>query len=142
MSSGKLFQTAGAACEKARSAKARLVRSSCSRFLPQDRSWREAARNLMMLARSLHILLWDPAKPRTDTNYSGHNNKHICFQKYITSNYIYYKSSVRATFYHLTHSQLLIITVFDDWRIFLDQSFTAHMPLLTALGAFRLERRH
>ena len=51
MSSGKLFQTAGAACEKARSAKARLVRSSCSRFLPQDRSWREAARNLMMLAR-------------------------------------------------------------------------------------------
>ena len=28
MSSGKLFQTAGAACEKARSAKARLVRSS------------------------------------------------------------------------------------------------------------------
>jgi len=43
MSSGKLFQTAGAACEKARSAKARLVRSSCSRFLPQDRSWREAA---------------------------------------------------------------------------------------------------
>ena len=32
MSSGKLFQTAGAACEKARSAKARLVRSSCSRF--------------------------------------------------------------------------------------------------------------
>jgi len=51
MSSGKLFQTAGAAYEKARSAKARLVRSSCSRFLPQDRSWHEAAGNLMMLAR-------------------------------------------------------------------------------------------
>jgi len=33
ISSGKLFQTAGAACEKARSAKARLVQSSCSRFL-------------------------------------------------------------------------------------------------------------
>ena len=45
MSSGKLFQTAGAACEKARSAKARLIRSSCSRFLPQNRSWREAAGN-------------------------------------------------------------------------------------------------
>ena len=41
MSSGKLFQTAGSACEKARSSKTRLVRSSCSRFLPQDRSWRE-----------------------------------------------------------------------------------------------------
>ena len=40
-----MFQTAGAACEKARSAKARLVRSSCSRFLPQDRSWREAERH-------------------------------------------------------------------------------------------------
>ena len=51
MSSGKLFQTAGEACEKARSAKAGLVQSSCSRFLPQDRSCREAARNLMMLAR-------------------------------------------------------------------------------------------
>ena len=51
MSSDKLFQTAGAACEKARSVKARLVRSSFSRFIPQDRSWREAARNLMMLAR-------------------------------------------------------------------------------------------
>ena len=38
-------------CGKARSAKARLVRSSCSRFLPQDRSWHEAARNPMMLAR-------------------------------------------------------------------------------------------
>jgi len=37
VSSGKLFQTAGAACEKAWSAKARLVRSSCSKFLPQDR---------------------------------------------------------------------------------------------------------
>jgi len=37
MSSGKLFQTFGAACEKARPTKARLVRSSCSRFLPQDR---------------------------------------------------------------------------------------------------------
>jgi len=36
MSSGKMFQTAGAACEKARSAKARLVRSSCSRFLLID----------------------------------------------------------------------------------------------------------
>ena len=48
MSSGKLFQTAGAACEKARPAKARLVRSSCSRFLPQDRSWREGARNMMI----------------------------------------------------------------------------------------------
>ena len=33
MSSGKLFQTA---CDKARSAKARLVRSSCSRFLPSS----------------------------------------------------------------------------------------------------------
>jgi len=38
MSSGRLFKTAGAACEKARSAKARL--SSYSRFLQWDRSWR------------------------------------------------------------------------------------------------------
>ena len=54
MSSGKLFQTAaGAASEKARSAKARLVRPSCSRFIPQDRSWRDAARNIM---KSYHIV--------------------------------------------------------------------------------------
>jgi len=29
-----------------------------------------------------------------------------------------------------------------SWRILLKQSFTAHMPLLTATGAFRLARRH
>jgi len=39
MSSGKLFQTASVACEKAWSAKARLVRSSCSKFLLQDLRW-------------------------------------------------------------------------------------------------------
>ena len=51
MSGGRLFQAVGLACEKARSVKARLVQSSCSRFLPHDRSWREATGNLMILAK-------------------------------------------------------------------------------------------
>jgi len=64
---------------------------------------------------------------------------------------LYIKSDVCITmdlpspplFYgHYTGAPALARTSIKFWNILLVQSFTAHMPLLTATSAFRLRRRH
>jgi len=70
-------------------------------------------------------------------------HRHISVAEHKLTHYVMHKPSVTLLipFYGYYTGQPALAGTPKNWTISLKQSFTAHMPLMTATTAFRLGRR-